>query len=218
MKNYTIYVIRHGLTRGNEEGRYIGHTDLPLSGAGAETLRKLRISHPYPEVDAVFSSPLKRCTASAKLLYPNRNPIVMDELIEYNFGEFETLRAEDLQDNADFSAWLQGGVHAAPPHGESNAEFSARICSGFEKLVDGMLRSGTQRTAIIGHAGVLMTILAAYGLPEAPMNQWMMDAGYGYELRITPGLWMRGHKVEVTDTCPVPMPRDSAAPDTQETE
>ena len=30
MKNYTIYLIRHGITEGNLEGKYIGLTDLPL--------------------------------------------------------------------------------------------------------------------------------------------------------------------------------------------
>ena len=48
-----------------------------------------------------------------------------------------------------------------------------------------------------------MTILACYGLPEAPMAHWQMDAGYGYKLRITPSLWMRANKLEVADTSPI---------------
>ena len=53
-------------------------------------------------------------------------------------------------------------------------------------------------------AGVLMTILACYGLPEAPMAHWQMDPGYGFKLRVTPSLWMRANKIEVADTAPVP--------------
>ena len=47
-----------------------------------------------------------------------------------------------------------------------------------------------------------MTILQYYGLPEAPMSHWQMDAGYGYKLRITPSLWMKANKIEVIDTAP----------------
>lgn len=65
------------------------------------------------------------------------------------------------------------------------------------------MKTGTQTAAIVGHAGVLMTILACYGIPEAPMAHWQMDAGYGYKLRITPSLWMQMNKVEVIDTAPV---------------
>ena len=53
----------------------------------------------YPQVDAVFSSPLKRCTETAKVIYPDRNPIVLDDLREYDFGEFEGKTAEELQDS-----------------------------------------------------------------------------------------------------------------------
>ena len=65
------------------------------------------------------------------------------------------------------------------------------------------MSTGTEKFAIVSHAGVLMTILACYGLPEAPMAHWQMDAGYGYKLRITPSIWMQGKKVEVVDTVPV---------------
>ena len=85
---------------------------------------------------------------------------------------------------------------------ESNAEFVQRICASFEKVIDGCIKSGVQNIAIVSHAGVLMTILSCYGLPEAPMAHWQMDAGYGYKLRITPSLWMRGNKMEVVNTSP----------------
>ena len=99
-------------------------------------------------------------------------------------------------------------MHARPPYGESNAEFFARVCSAFEKIVDGMVKSGTETAAIVGHAGVLMAILACYGLPEAPMAHWQMEAGYGFKLRITPSLWMRANKLEVADTAPISMNKE----------
>lgn len=205
MKSYTIHLLRHGLTKANAEARYVGHTDVPLSTAGIEGLKEIRRKTSYPEVQAVFTSPLKRAVDSAKLFYPGQEPLLILDLIEYNFGEFEMCTAKDLEHNQAFADWLRGDIHTASPHGESNGDFAYRVCTAFEKIVESMIKTGIQDCAIVSHAGVLMTILSAYGLPEAPMNQWRMDPGYGYTLRITPGVWSRCNKAEVVDTCPFSM-------------
>lgn len=203
MKSYTVYLFRHGLTKGNLNAQYIGHTDLPLTSDSVSQLKSIKAHHHYPRVNAVFSSPLKRCKDSATIMFPESNIIIINEFIEYNFGEFEGLTAEDLKDNDDFKQWLHGDMNAKAPYGESNAEFVKRVCTAFEKVVDGCIKTSTNDVAIVGHAGVLMTILSSYGLPEAPMAHWQMDAGYGYKLRITPSLWMQGKKLEVIDTSPI---------------
>lgn len=202
MKTYTLYLFRHGITKGNINAQYIGHTDYPLTMGGIEELKKIKAQYHYPNVDAVFVSPLKRAVQSADIMFEKNNKIVIDDFIEYNFGEFEECTAEDLKDNEDFKNWLHGDLQTRPPHGESNAEFIHRVCDAFEKVVDGCIKTGTENFAIVTHAGVIMTILSCYGLPEAPMAHWQMDAGYGYKLRITPSLWMQSRKIEVTDTSP----------------
>lgn len=202
MKTYTLYLFRHGITKGNINAQYIGHTDYPLTTYGIDELKSIKAKYHYPEVEAVFVSPLKRAVQSADIMFPKNNKIVIDNFIEYNFGEFEECTADDLKDNEDFKAWLHGDIHARPPFGESNAEFVQRICDSFEKVVNGCVAEGMQNIAIIAHAGVIMTILSCYGLPEAPMAHWQMDPGYGYKLRIDPSLWMRANKMEVADTSP----------------
>lgn len=205
MKTYTIYLFRHGLTKGNLNAQYIGHTDLPLTTDSISALKNIKAHEHYPVVDAVFSSPLKRCRDSASIMFPTNSTIIIDDFIEYNFGEFEGLTADELKDNEAFREWLHGDINSAPPFGESNAHFAERVCTAFEKVVDGCVKTGTSNIAVVGHAGVIMTILACYGLPEAPMAHWQMDAGYGFKLRITPSLWMQAKKAEVIDTSPVSM-------------
>ena len=56
----TIYFIRHGQTQYNQEGKFIGFTDLPLSLKGREKIKTLWEAN-KPKVDMIFSSPLKRC-------------------------------------------------------------------------------------------------------------------------------------------------------------
>lgn len=209
MKTYTIYLFRHGLTKGNLNAQYIGHTDLPLTTDSISSLHSIKAKHHYPIVDAVFSSPLKRCKDSASIMFPKNNIIVINDFIEYDFGEFEGLTAKELEGNEDFQKWLRGDINTSAPFGESNAHFIERICNAFEKVVDGCVKTGTQTFAIVGHAGVLMTILSCFGIPEAPMAHWQMDAGYGYKLRITPSLWMQAKKLEVVDTSPISLTKES---------
>lgn len=203
MKTFTIYLFRHGITKGNINAQYIGRTDYPLTMDSISQLKSIKAKYHYPRVDAVFSSPLKRCADSARILFPENDPILINDFVEYSFGEFEERTAKELENNEDFTNWLRGDMNARPPFGESNAEFMHRVCAAFEKVVDGLIKTQTETSAIVGHAGVLMAILACYGLPEAPMAHWQMDPGYGFKLRVTPSLWMRANKIEVADTAPV---------------
>ena len=70
MKSYTIHLIRNGLTDENLEGRYIGHTNVDLGEEGRAQLHQMKEDLIYPPVEAVFTSPLKRCTETAKIIYP----------------------------------------------------------------------------------------------------------------------------------------------------
>ena len=61
MKNYRLYLVRHGITAGNLQRRYIGGgTDEPLCGQGLAQLKALAAQYRYPWADTVFSSPMKR--------------------------------------------------------------------------------------------------------------------------------------------------------------
>ena len=52
MQSYVIHFIRHGLTEGNLQGRYVGRTDLPLAPAGRAQLEKQRRAGGYPAAQA----------------------------------------------------------------------------------------------------------------------------------------------------------------------
>ncbi|MEE0981250.1 MAG: histidine phosphatase family protein [Acutalibacteraceae bacterium] len=197
MKSYYIQLIRNGLTAGNVGGRYIGHTDEELSTEGIEQIKQMKEDYKYPDVEAVFSSPLKRCTQTAKLIYPNCDPIIIDGFIEYNFGEFEGKSAEELESHPVFSDWLAGKKGVSPPFGESNEDFSQRIAQTMVKVIDGVIQSGITKTAIVTHGGVIMALLAMFGLPEASMHEWLTPGGCGYTIRVTPSLWSQGRKFEV---------------------
>lgn len=202
MKTYTVYLIRHALTQGNLEGRYIGQTDEELCREGLEQLEAMKNDYGYPYPDVVFTSGLKRCKQTAAILYPDKTPIEMRGFEECDFGEFEGHTAEELEPYEEFSQWLSGGEDARPLNGESNKEFAERVCNCFNKTVEGLIKTGTQKAAIITHGGVIMTILSAFGLPELPMTEWLCPSACGYTIRITPSLWSKIRKVEVINEIP----------------
>lgn len=202
MKSYYIHFIRHGAISSTLKGKYIGTTDVPLSDEGRLAIRRLDATMDYPYAKVVFSSPLKRCTQTAKLIYPDLQPLIIDHLSECNFGEWENKSAEELKGDENFAKWLGGDSSVKPPRGESNADFTRRICLTFESIVDGMLKTDTTDAAIVTHGGVIMTLLSVYGLPQAKPFEWVCDNGYGYSLRVTPMLWMRDKVAEVYDLIP----------------
>ncbi|MCM1545379.1 MAG: histidine phosphatase family protein [Ruminococcus sp.] len=209
MKTYQLHIIRHGLTSGNLDGLYIGHTDVPLCSEGITQIEEMKREMIYPDSQFVFSSPLKRCIETARLIYPNAEPIIIKELIEYDFGEFEGKDAAELHEKQPlFDRWLAGEPGVKPPFGESNIEFSERICNCFAKIVDGILKTGTDNACIITHGGVIMTLLANFALPEAEAHEWMTPSGCGYTLRITPSIWMAGKKLEVIEEIPMASEKD----------
>lgn len=202
MKSYTIYLIRHGAIAETKQGKYIGITDAHLSERSKDDLRIIRDNEGYPYAEKIFSSPLSRCTETCAVIYPKQPVKTMGFLSECSFGDWEGKTAAELAGDPQFAAWLSNSDSTPPPNGESGKDFARRVSKGFEHLVNQLLKDGVTNSAIITHGGVIMTILAMYGIPQAPAHQWRMDSGYGFSVRVTPFLWSRDKIVEVYNTVP----------------
>lgn len=203
MKSYNIHFIRHGDIAETKSGAYIGVTDVSLSHEGRQELEYLDKNYRYPYAPVLFSSPLKRCLETCEIIYPDTKPIIVDELSEIDFGLWEGKTADELKHNEDFNKWLSGDTNVKPPRGESSADFTRRVCLMFQKIVDGLISTGNTEAAIVTHGGVIMTLLAVYGLPQAKPFEWACDSGCGYSIRITPMLWQNGKVSEVYRTLPI---------------
>ena len=211
MKTYRIHLIRHAMTEGNLAGQYIGQTDMDVTKEGLQQADELMEEYGgYPRVDAVFSSPLKRCLQTAKHIYPDKEPIIIEGLKEYDFGEFEGRTADELKETEAFKIWISGTKPDVPvPFGESQIDFNKRVCGAFAGIVDGIIKAGVENTAVFTHGGVIMSLMAAFALPEAPMHEWMTPNVCGYTLRIDPSLWARCGKLEAYQECPaIPLSDD----------
>ncbi|CAA6798422.1 MAG: Phosphoglycerate mutase family (Rhiz) [uncultured Sulfurovum sp.] len=97
MKLPTIYLLRHGQTVWNAEGRYQGQLDSPLTkkGEAQAKINALKLKK-YIDINSVkfFSSPLGRAKDTAKIIARlndmNTSDIIFEEAIqEFNYGIFE---------------------------------------------------------------------------------------------------------------------------------
>ncbi len=198
MRTLKIHLIRHGSTDANILGQYIGcKTDAPLSPEGLNELRLLKENHDYPDIDCLYSSPMLRCRQTAAVLYPDNGVVAVENLKEYDFGDFEGKTAEQLESNPDFLNWASGKV--TPPNGEDNTEFIKRLCVGLQQIVLDMLEKDKSEAAVIMHGGAIMMLLGACAVPRHRSVEWTADCGRGYSLLITPSLYHKSGIVEVVD-------------------
>ena len=197
MRTLKIHLIRHGATDANYDGRYIGcKTDLPLAPEGLNELRLLKDDIDYPEIERLYSSPMLRCRQTVAVLYPDFEPVTVEELKEYDFGSFENKTAAELESNPNFIPWTSGRL-SAPPGGEDNSEFIKRICVGFNKIVLDMIESGLTESAVIMHGGAIMMLLGVSAVPRSKPVEWTADNGRGYSVRVTPSLYHKSGVIEV---------------------
>ncbi len=87
-----IFIARHGQNVDNINGVLNGHRDLPLTDLGREQARQLArgIMDARLSFDFVYTSPLLRAKETAQIVSKqlgyNQEPIVLDLLIERDFG------------------------------------------------------------------------------------------------------------------------------------
>ena len=202
MKTYHLHIIRHGLTAGNIEGKYIGSTDLPLCEQGIAQLNKLRSSYNYPKLETVFTSPLLRAKQTADILFPNASKYELDDLRELSFGEFEGKTPAELMSHPAYSRWIDTNDDFLPNGCENGVVFAARTRGVIIQMFEFMMKSGTTEAAAVTHGGVIMSMLSQRALPERPAKMWACDPGCGYEVTSTASLLMRDGLVEAVRITP----------------
>lgn len=185
-----IALIRHSKTEGNLKGRYIGKTDEHLCEEGI----KLAKSKKFPQVSHIYLSPLKRCIETADIIYKELNPIIIDELRECDFGDFENKNYKDLSGNMDYQKWIDSNGSIPFPNGENPEEFKKRSIIGFDKVVEDIIENKINDAAIIAHGGTIMSILDKYSCPNKDFYCWQVGNCCGYIIEINDKLWIKGDK------------------------
>lgn len=180
-----LFVMRHGSTAGNAERRYVGRrTDEPLS---AEGLRQCGRAGSLPDVDVVYVSSLQRALETARRCFPAAELRPAEGLEEYDFGVFEGLTAQEMENDPAYRNWVEGGCVGACPGGESRAQFVERTCATFERIVHEAARRGEERVVIVAHGGTIMAVFSSFAQQDGQQRDyfsWHVDTCEGYRAEL----------------------------------
>lgn len=153
-----MILIRHGKTYGNLLKRYIGTTDEPLCEEGIQELLDKKNEYNI-KPDYLFVSPLIRCRQTADILFPGFSQIVIPDLRECNFGDFENQNYKELSGNEDYQKWIDSNGTLPFPNGESQISFKNRCISAYETLMKEYQFQDSDTVVFVVHGGTIMSIM-----------------------------------------------------------
>jgi len=163
MSSLKIFLVRHGETIWNREGRFQGRLDSPLTDRGkiqaVENAKKLK---KYIDKNIkVFSSPLGRAKNTAFIICDelgiDREKIIFDNrIIEFNYGVFEGKRREDIKESKEFRDREADKWNYKIKNGESYAIVQRRVEEFLDSIRD------KKEVLIVAHEMVNRTIRGLY--------------------------------------------------------
>ena len=172
-----VILIRHSLTPGNAELRYNGRTDEPLSSEGIALAEQVGTDL---GVERVYVTPLQRTRQTAAILFPAAEQIVVDDLREMDFGDFEGRNYIEMEHDAAYRSWVDSGCLAPCPNGEGRAGFSERVCDAFESVVCRAAEQGEETLTFVVHGGTIMAIMERFAHPKQDYYSYSAKNCQGY--------------------------------------
>jgi probable phosphoglycerate mutase len=175
------YLVRHGQTDWNLEGRVQGHSDTPLNGEGRRQAGLLAARLQAVEFSIAYSSDLGRAveTAEAVLTRSRTDLNLLSGLREKSYGEIEGKTFRELEkDSPDLfkNLLVEDDLDFAPPGGESDLQMFHRVRETIEQIRDGLLEN--DNVLIASHGGALRAAaMALLGLPENALWRFLLSNG-----------------------------------------
>lgn len=166
--------------------RYIGITNEHLAEEGIELLK----SKSYPKVDTVYCSPMFRCIETAEILYGSLKPLIIDNLRECNFGDFENKNYKELSGNEDYQKWIDSGGKMDFPDGEALDEFKNRCVKAFEYIMEDCVKNKYGKIALVVHGGTIMSILDKFSYPHKDYYNWQVGSAEMIETSVNEQEWI----------------------------
>ena len=157
-----LYIVRHGETVWNREGRIQGHTDVGLSERGLKQARLLSRRLKSVRIDAAYASDLSRASDTAAAILDGREVPVFPtpRLREYHKGAFEGLTEGELRARYpnEYPGYIAKDLDYAPDGGESTRGVSERMASIINEIKESHLNDNV---LIVGHGGSLRAAMMA---------------------------------------------------------
>ena len=167
--NVNLFAIRHGETAWSLSGRHTGTTNIPLTESGRRLAERMRPVLAKNAFALVLCSPMQRARETCELAGLGDPAVVDDDLVEWNYGEYEGLTPKQIHETAQGWLIFRDGC----PGGESPEQVGARA-----DRVIARARATDGDVALFAHGHVLRVLAARWiGLPAASGQHFLLDTG-----------------------------------------
>ncbi len=154
-----IFLIRHGETDWNCQGRFQGKMDIPLNPLGREQALAAAKALMTASIERVVSSPLSRAsdTAEAAAVRLDLSVEIREGLREIDHGQWEGHTAGEIAHlwPGQLDLWHSCPEEVIMPRGESLHDVSDRAWKDFEEVLAGP----GDGVAVFSHDAVIKVIL-----------------------------------------------------------
>lgn len=153
----TLYLIRHGQTEWNVQRRFQGQQNSPLTPLGIQQAldARDRVARLRPQV--LYTSDAQRAQHTARLLFPDLEPIACPMLREISLGILEGMIIEDAKSQyPDSACFFERPEDFCPAEGgESVPQVMDRAQAFLDLLLE---RHAGRRVAAISHGGTIKAL------------------------------------------------------------
>lgn len=172
-----LYLVRHGESAFNAEGRIQGQLNPPLSSLGIQQSQAVARVFSQQKIDVVYSSPLARAMQTAMPIAQalGLQPRTDDRLKELNAGVFQGLTWTEINERypGEGARWKSQDPDYRIPEGESRRDLMRRGQAALEAIRE----TGLANVIVVAHGGLLTAALKALlGVP-AERNPFMLYNG-----------------------------------------
>jgi broad specificity phosphatase PhoE len=193
--HHQIWLFRHGETEWSRTGQHTGRTDLPLNEAGEARARAVGERLAGRPFALVLSSSLVRAVETCRLAGYGEGAILDDDLMEWDYGEYEGRRTADIRkERPGWLLWKDGVIG-----GETAPQVAARA----SRVIERALSAGGD-VALFSHGHLLRVLTACWlGLPPTDGRLFSLGTatvsvlGFEHDFRIILRWNQNSHLVEV---------------------
>ena len=205
----TFFLLRHGETAWNKRRRVIGRLEVPLNRVGLEQSRRMAKLLADLQLDAIYTSPLRRAVQTAEIVARrNGRTVIPDQnLTEFAFGRWAGHRYDDLIRSPRYRRFLTAPLTTQVPGGETIRDVQRRAVAAVKRAVREFPRG---RILLVSHGDVIRAILCHYlRLPLGEFRRLRVDNG-ALAVFDSDGDWAEikviNYLPEVAEVCKPPYP------------
>ena len=176
-----IFLVRHGETNWNKEGRFQGQINIPLNNNGKDQAEKASKFLREINFNKAFSSSMDRPFETAKIILQNKLDIKITKielLVEISHGLWEGKLENEIKEQWPelLKNWHEKPEEVIMPEGESIGEVSKRSLKAWEEIC--LAQNNKDLTLLVAHDAVNKTLICnLLGIDFS--NIWMIKQGNG---------------------------------------